>query len=345
MDAEMEKLVDDCEASWPTTKELAFVIDDPLEKLMEKAQKIFKGRHWDTLDALAVRIADAIPRGVTDENFGVAEPIAGAAKKHFSNIEKLRMGLNRPFLDAKKAVDEAAKATVARAEPTLMPIINAVKKIQDRKKREEEEREAARLKKIEDDRLAAEKAHRDMIEAEHAAEKKRLADEAAANRRQADELAAKNRAANDELAELRKQLEKMGRADTRTEVKGTPELAKVLASAPTVGKMVAMDDHGYPILPPLEPKSPDSIAGRFRSEAPPLFADDTPLSPDPQDLPDEPPHYSDDLIVNTFGDAVSAFRERVGWPEVVSQAAKQAVELALFDLCEIAKRLQEWRGT
>lgn len=335
MDEATEKLIEECEASWPTTKELAFVIDDPLEKLMEKAQKIFKGRHWDTLDALAVRIADAIPGGVTESNFGVAEPIAGAAKKHFSNIEKLRTGLNRPFLDAKKAVDDAAKKTVARAEPTLMPIINAVKKIQDRKKREEEEREAARLKKIEDDRLAAEKAHRDLIEAEHATEKKRLADQATENRREADAMAAKNKAANDELADLRRQMAEMGRTEAKPEAPkfgaGMGPMAGrhpvVQALEKTLGaKMVQMDDHGYPILP----KAPDFDA--------PL---DLPIFDDPMVRADQ---TADQQLVRQFGDAVAAFKDRIGRPVCVSPAAKQAVELAVFDLCEIAKRLQEWRG-
>lgn len=340
MDAEMEKLIDDCEASWPTTKELAFAIDDPLEKLTEKAHKIFKGRHWDNLDALALRITDTCPRGVTEANFTAAEPVAAAASKYFSNVEKLRTGLNRPFLDAKKAVDEAAKATVSRAEPTLNPIIKAVKAIKDRKKREEEEREAARLKKIEDDRLAAEKAHRDMIEAEHAAEKKRLADQAAESKRQADELAAKNKSANDELAELRKQLEQMG----RTEVKATPEVAKSVFEAPH-GKVVPL------------------INDRWKPSTPPLFDDEPPLPPELQvrvqedwekardqacDLP--PPQQVDDVvysdvdIVNAFGDAISAFKDRIGRPDVVSASAKQAIGLAVFDLCDIAKRLQEWRG-
>lgn len=358
MDVETEQLLDDVEASWPTNKELAFVIDDPLEKLMEKAHAIFRGRHWDNLDALAVRIADVCPKGVTETNFSAAEPVAAACKKYFSNIEKLRTGLNRPFLDAKKAVDDAAKATVSRAEPTLNPIIKAVKAIQDRKKREEEEREAARLKKIEDDRLAAEKAHRDMIEAEQAAERKRLADEKAALeeqaravRAEADKLAqerkdaeAKSKAANDELAELRKQLEQMG----RTEVKGTPELAKAVVSAP-IEKIETIQD--YPLLPGYQ-------KAEWKPSVPPLFDDEpTPLPPDPQESIQEDwekarddeqrdqacdPPAGDQILVREFGDQIAAFKDRVRRPPCVNPAAKQAVELAVFDLCEIAKRLQEW---
>lgn len=358
---DLEEELQEVEASWPQTKELAFVIDDPLEKLMEKASKIFKGRHHDTLDALAVRIADAIPEGANEQNFEVAEPISGAARKHFSDIEKLRTGLNRPFLDAKKAVDGAAKATVARAEPMLMPIINAVKKIQDKRKREEEARAEAERKRIEDERLAAEKAHRDMIEAEHAADKKRLADQAAADRKQAEDLAAKNRQANDELAELRKQLEKMG----RTEVKGTPEIAKAIAAAPIVGKMVAMDDHGYPVLPKATtPDFDDALP------LPPMnleLLDPFAPAPDPDQPSDkvgddflsamldadtsaefskagvEVSASADQQKVRDFGVAVKVFVDSLKRPLLVKAEARQAVELAVFDLYAVANGLQEWR--
>jgi len=369
MDKELEKLVDDAEASWPTTKELAFVIDDPLEKLMEKAKKIFKGRHWDTLDALAVRIADAVPGGVSEENFDAAEPIAGAARKYFANIEKLRTGLNRPFLDAKKAVDEAAKQTLARAEPTLKPVIDAVKKIQDRRKREEEAKAEAERKRVEDERLAAEQAHRDMIKAQHAADMKRLADEAAENRRQAEEMAARNKRANDELAELRRQIEQMS-----APVPTTKELNERIVQA-NKEETVRLAGEKVAVVVDETRDWPPTLLPSFDDDAPPL---------PPLDLPvDEPPvvqalretlgatmvrssdyesvmldadtsaEYSlagvevnasaDQQKVRDFGMAVKVFVDGLKRPLLVKHEAVQAVELAVFDIYGVANSLQEWR--
>lgn len=352
MDQETEKLVEDCEASWPTTKELAFVIDDPLEKLMEKAKLIFKGRHWDNLDALAVRIADACPGGVTEKNFAAAEPIAGAAKKYFSNIEKLRMGLNRPFLDAKKAVDEAAKATVARAEPTLNPIIKAVKAIEDRKKREKEAKEEADRKKIEDERLASEKAHRDMIEAEQKAERDRIANAAEANRLEAERLAAekkkiaddaakaeaKNRAVNDELVELKRQMAEMAAPKTVVPTPAPkrdwrPKTPPLFDDEPAPPLVPAERPYGEMILETLEKTLGDVDTG---------WVDDSPAGVFMARTADTPP--SDQQLVRDFGDRIATFKDTLTRPQVVTDAARQAVELAVFDLCEIAKRLQEWRA-
>ncbi len=350
----VEPMIDDAtltelEASWPKTKELAFAIDDPLDRLMEKAHNIFAGKYWDNLDALAIRIADVCPTGVTEDNFLAAQPVAKACRSYFANVEKLRTGLNRPFLDAKKAVDEAAKATVSRAEGVLLPIITAVKTIEDRKKEEAAEAERLRLKKIEDDRLAAEKAHRDKIEAEHAAEVKRLADEKATleaqarkMREDADRLErerkdaeVKSRAANDELAALRKQIEEMG----RTPVK--PAFAEAIAKAPDEA-VVAVD------LPPVQEKAPDRAAWNPQP-LPPLFDDEPPVVGALQDIlgatmvrSEEPPPIGDQQKVRDFGLAIKVFIDGLKRPALTNQEARQAVELAVFDFYGITNNLQEW---
>ncbi len=381
MDDELEKELQEAEASWPKTKALAFVMDDPLDKLMEKAQQIFKGKYWENLDALALRIADACPDGVTEKNFAKSEAVAGACKKYFANIEKLRTGLNRPFLDAKKAVDEAAKATVARAEPTLNPIIKAVKAIQDRKKREEEAKAEAARKKIEDDRLAAEKAHRDKIEAEHAAEKKRLADEAAASRKQADDLVIANRRAGEELKELRRQMAEFSKpakvnavvdfleAPVFESAKQAADIVKSIEkSSPPTAKMCQVDEHGYPILPPPTPSNAayveaenllpiDTDAKQVAPYRPGPVTGEWVTKPvlmsqvqDPNSFEPSVPFYSPDKLVHEDDVAdrfrIHAFGDAIAAikrPECVNEKAKVEVELAAFDLNEISKRLQEWR--
>lgn len=369
MDAETEELLDGVEGSWETkTITIPNVTLDhsPLKELVVKAYGIFASESYENLDALACRIASVCPKGVNEDNFQAANPVIKSCKAWFRNVEKLRQGLKRPALDWGKAVDTAAAEMVENAEPTLGPLIAQAKTIEDRKKADKAAAEAAAAQKIIDDRLAEEKKHRDMIEAEQAAERKRLEDEKAAleeqakaMRAEADKLAqerkdaeARNKAANDELAELRKQLEQMG----RTEVKGTPEIAKALVDAPDE-KMVAIqpieqrwepsspplfDDEPAPPPPTIEFNSP--AIGAFRPTSPPLedFVQSVHTDVKADADMNMVRQFGNDVYALVYGDA---FKKPIHRPACVSPAAKQAVELAVFDLCEIAKRLQEWRGS
>lgn len=323
----IEEELDEVEASWPQTKELAFVIDDPLDKLMSKAKAIFKGKYWDNLDGLALRIADACPTGVTDKNFDSVGDVVKVCKKYYSNVEKLRVGLNRPFLDAKKAVDAAAKEMVTRADPTLLPIINAYKKIEDRRKKEEEARQEAERRRVEEEQRAQAEAERRRVEEVHAAEKKKLADQAEADRKRAE-------AAQNELRELKKQMERISKPVA-------PKDAQAIVEAPDgkmvpIGKMCQMDDHGFPIV------IPDDIA-----PPPPGFYEDIMQQADASALfakhGTEVDAGGDEQKVRDYGKAVKDFIDSLKRPLIVKREPRQAVELAVFDLYEIANRLQDWR--
>lgn len=357
MDDETEQLLDGVEGSWETkTITIPNVTLDhsPLKELVVKAYGIFASESYENLDALSCRIADVCPGGVTEANFTAANPVIKSCKAWFRNVEKLREGLKRPALDWGKAVDTAAKEMVSNAEPTLGPLIRQAKAIEDRKKAEKAAAEAAAAQKIIDDRLAEEKAHRDKIEAEQAAERKRLTDAAAAIeeqaravRAEADLLAqerkdaeARSKAANDELADLRKQLEQMG----RTEVKHPPVPADWTPGIPNIDEIA-----------PVPPPTRHGEKTGWQPNLPPLF-DDERLALPPQvegfvqSVHADVKADADQNMVRQVGNDVyafiygDAFKKPMHRPACVNPAAKQAVELAVFDLCEIAKRLQEWRG-
>lgn len=355
MAKDLEEELQEVEASWPQTKELAYAMDDPMEKLVQKAQAIFKGKHWDTLDALACRIASAIPAGVTEKNFDVAEPIAGAAKKYFSNVEKLREGLKRPFLDAGKAVDNAAKATVARAEPTLKPIIDAVKKIADRRKKEEADREAAEQKRIADEAAAKLKAEQDAerarIKAEQDAENARLAAIAEANRVEAARIAAekkaladeaaKHKSVNDELQELKRKLAE--RTTVCVPKASAEEVKRAMREAPDM-KMVELPpfDFDNPTMTDDQATWPVEGSAKFNAAQLQLIMLDADASAEYSKAGVVVHEACDQQKVRDFGMAIKAFIDGLKRPLLVKHEARQAVELAVFDMYGIANSLQEW---
>jgi hypothetical protein len=124
-------------------------------------------------------------------------------------------------------------------------------------------------------------------------------------------------------------------------------------------KLVPMDDHGYPILAPKEPPGFDDVP-----PLPPI--DMTPLDPfDPMPEPATDDFLSamldaetsaefsktgaevsapaDQQKVRDFGMAIKVFLDGLKRPLLVKNEARQAVELAVFDLYGVANGLQEWR--
>lgn len=371
VDKETEVLVDEVEASWEKrviTIPNVTLDDAPLKELLIKAHNILASETHETLDALVCRIADVIPEGVTEENFAAAKPLAGACKKWFSNVEKLRTGLKRPALDWGKAVDTSAKQWVARAEPTLNPIIDKVKQIEDRRKAEKLAAEAAEAKRVEDERLAAEKAHRDMLEAEQAAERARVKAEQDAENARLAAVAEANRIEKDRLDAERREIEEMKRWIAEREARVvSSEDAKKIVEAPDDG-MVPIPASNDIALNERVPERIDTAYDEGLREAqavktPPTFPDPKPSKRMTQVTQAELDAISldadtsaefakagihvrsadDQQKVHEVGNAIMAFKESIVRPNLIKGEARQALELALFDLNEIGKRLQEWR--
>lgn len=391
VDKETEVLVDEVEASWEKrviTIPNVTLDDAPLKELLIKAHNILASETHETLDALVCRIADVIPEGVTEENFAAAKPLAGACKNWFSNVEKLRTGLKRPALDWGKAVDTSAKQWVARAEPTLNPIIDKVKQIEDRRKAEKLAAEAAEAKRVEDERLAAEKAHRDMLEAEQAAERARVRAEQDAEDARLAAVAEANRVEAEKLAAERREVEEMKRWIAEREARVvSSEDAKKIVEAPDDGMVpipasndIALNER---VSERIDAAYDEGLREAQAVKTPPIalagekcgvVIDEAANWPTPhakqvigfnspaigalrpqlegfvQSVHSDTKSEADMHMVRQFGNDVyafiygDAFKKPIHRPACVSSAAKQAVELAVFDLCEIAKRLQEWSG-
>lgn len=370
MDAETDKLVDDCEQTWSESKTLTIpnvMLDDaPLTEWKVRAHAIFAGECWEALDAIVCRLADAIPEGVTEENYALAKPLAGVAKKWYGSVEKLRKGLKRPALDWGNSVDAAAKETIDRAAPTLDPIIDAVKKIDDRKKAEKLAAEEAERKREADEAIAAQKAIEDAerarIKTEQdaerekvAAERKKIEEAAAANRKEADRLAAERKEMEELKAWLAEQQKIVVSKETPPVVQALEEyLGATMADKPEFANPTMTDDRAtWPptLRPDFDDHAPevvlfDNAAGResakFTNDELQSIMFDAETSALHAKAGVEVDPSADQQKVRDFGLAIKTAVDALKRPLLVKHEAKQAVDLAVFDIYGVANSLQEW---